>query len=98
MILHTIILVFLNFKGKFVLLICVQLQVYPTMRFAFLDIIRTRGVQGLYAGLSPTLVEIVPYAGLQFGTYDIFKRWTLVSSTCSMEIIVSCYLLELEVG
>lgn len=52
-------------------------KVYPTMRSAFLDIIRTRGVQGLYAGLSPTLVEIVPYAGLQFGTYDIFRRWTL---------------------
>lgn len=52
-------------------------KVYPTMRSAFLDIIRTRGARGLYAGLSPTLVEIVPYAGLQFGTYDTFKRWTL---------------------
>ncbi|PON80334.1 Mitochondrial carrier protein [Parasponia andersonii] len=52
-------------------------KVYPTMRSAFLDIIRTRGIRGLYAGLSPTLVEIVPYAGLQFGTYDTFKRWTM---------------------
>ncbi|EXB74801.1 Mitochondrial thiamine pyrophosphate carrier [Morus notabilis] len=52
-------------------------KVYPTMSSAFLDIIRTRGARGLYAGLSPTLVEIVPYAGLQFGTYDTFKRWTL---------------------
>lgn len=49
------------------------------MRSAFVDIIRTRGLQGLYAGLSPTLVEIVPYAGLQFGTYDTFKRWTVVN-------------------
>ncbi|KAH7513346.1 hypothetical protein FEM48_Zijuj12G0190300 [Ziziphus jujuba var. spinosa] len=51
-------------------------DVYPTMRSAFVDIVRTRGIRGLYAGLSPTLVEIVPYAGLQFGTYDTFKRWT----------------------
>ncbi|XP_022138782.1 mitochondrial thiamine diphosphate carrier 2-like isoform X2 [Momordica charantia] len=52
-------------------------KIYPTMRSAFMDIIRARGFRGLYAGLSPTLVEIVPYAGLQFGTYDTFKRWTI---------------------
>ncbi|KAK4796671.1 hypothetical protein SAY86_028997 [Trapa natans] len=52
-------------------------KVYPTMRSAFVDIFKTRGFQGLYAGLSPTLVEIIPYAGLQFGTYDTFKRWTM---------------------
>lgn len=49
------------------------------MRAAFFDIIKTRGIQGLYAGLSPTLVEIIPYAGLQFGTYDTFKRWMMVT-------------------
>ncbi|KAL2534630.1 Mitochondrial substrate carrier family protein [Abeliophyllum distichum] len=52
-------------------------KVYPSMRSAFVHIIETRGIQGLYAGLTPTLVEIVPYAGLQFGTYDTFKRWTM---------------------
>ncbi|KAJ1395368.1 Mitochondrial carrier protein [Sesbania bispinosa] len=52
-------------------------KVYPSMRSAFGDIIQTRGFQGLYAGLSPTLVEIIPYAGLQFGTYDTFKRWAM---------------------
>uniref|UniRef100_A0A2P2K0D1 Mitochondrial thiamine pyrophosphate carrier n=1 Tax=Rhizophora mucronata TaxID=61149 RepID=A0A2P2K0D1_RHIMU len=56
---------------------CTHIQVYPTMRSAFADIIKTRGIKGLYSGLSPTLVEIVPYAGLQFGTYDMFKRWTM---------------------
>nr|TKW18709.1 hypothetical protein SEVIR_5G448900v2 [Setaria viridis] len=49
-------------------------KVYPNMRSAFVDIIKTRGFQGLYSGLSPTLVEIIPYAGLQFGSYDSFKR------------------------
>ncbi|XP_004508276.1 mitochondrial thiamine diphosphate carrier 2-like [Cicer arietinum] len=50
-------------------------KIYPNMRSAFVDIVQTRGFTGLYAGLSPTLVEIIPYAGLQFGTYDTFKRW-----------------------
>lgn len=48
------------------------------MRSAFVGILRNRGFRGLYAGLTPTLIEIVPYAGLQFGTYDTFKRWTMV--------------------
>ncbi|VVB15370.1 unnamed protein product [Arabis nemorensis] len=52
-------------------------KVYPTMRSAFVDIIKSRGIKGLYNGLTPTLVEIVPYAGLQFGTYDMFKRWMM---------------------
>ncbi|CAL9777415.1 unnamed protein product [Musa acuminata subsp. burmannicoides] len=52
-------------------------KVYSTMRSAFLDIIRTRGIRGLYAGLSPTLVEIIPYAGLQIGSFDTFKRWMM---------------------
>ncbi|CAL0325811.1 unnamed protein product [Lupinus luteus] len=53
-------------------------KVYPNMRVAFVDILQTRGFQGLYAGLSPTLLEIIPYAGLQFGTYDTFKRWAMI--------------------
>ncbi|KAL6519839.1 hypothetical protein OROMI_032733 [Orobanche minor] len=52
-------------------------KVYPNMRSALVDILQARGFRGLYAGLTPTLVEIVPYAGLQFGTYDTFKRWTM---------------------
>ncbi|XP_057806030.1 mitochondrial thiamine diphosphate carrier 2-like isoform X2 [Salvia miltiorrhiza] len=52
-------------------------KVYPNMRSALSNILETRGLRGLYAGLAPTLVEIVPYAGLQFGTYDTFKRWTM---------------------
>lgn len=52
-------------------------KIYTNMRSAFVDIIQTRGFRGLYAGLSPTLVEIIPYAGLQFGTYDTFKRWMM---------------------
>lgn len=56
------------------------------MRSAFVDILETRGFRGLYAGLTPTLVEIVPYAGLQFGTYDTFKRWMMVNLTLSLSL------------
>ncbi|KAH6808717.1 Mitochondrial substrate carrier family protein [Perilla frutescens var. frutescens] len=52
-------------------------KVYPNMRSAFSDILGNRGIRGLYAGLTPTLIEIIPYAGLQFGTYDTFKRWAM---------------------
>ncbi|KAJ4917263.1 Mitochondrial substrate carrier family protein [Raphanus sativus] len=44
-------------------------KVYPTMRSAFVDIFQSRGVRGLYNGLTPTLVEIVPYTGLQ--SFDV---------------------------
>lgn len=37
-------------------------------------VVRARGVPGLYAGLGATLVEIVPYAALQFGLYDVLTR------------------------
>ena len=40
--------------------------------------LQARGIRGLYAGLTPTLIEIIPYAGIQFGSYDMFKRWAMV--------------------
>ncbi|CAI5476296.1 unnamed protein product [Closterium sp. Yama58-4] len=49
-------------------------KVYAGMRAACMGIVRERGVRGLFAGLPPTMVEIIPYAGLQFGLYDAFKR------------------------
>lgn len=64
------------------------------MRSAFVDIVRNRGFQGLYSGLSPTLVEIIPYAGLQFGTYDTFKRWTMVKF---QSLYLTYHLFEVEV-
>lgn len=49
------------------------------MRAAAVDIFQRRGIRGLYAGLNPTLVEIIPYAGIQFGAYDSLKRAMMVS-------------------
>lgn len=66
------------------------------MRSAFIDILRNRGFQGLYSGLSPTLVEIVPYAGLQFGTYDTFKRWAMVKFQC-LNLICHLFLVYINI-
>lgn len=41
------------------------------------SIYKDHGVQGLYRGLGVTLIEIIPYAALQFGLYDAFNQmWT----------------------
>ena len=58
---------------------------YSNMRSAMVDIYKRKGVPGLYAGLTPTLMEIVPYAGLQFGSYDALKRWTHVSTPGALD-------------
>ena len=48
------------------------MQVYHSMTEAARGIVQRNGVRGLYTGLGITLVEIVPYAALQFGLYDTF--------------------------
>ena len=37
-------------------------------------IVRQHGVRGLYRGLGVTVLEIMPYAALQFGLYDAFNK------------------------
>ncbi|GJP30935.1 hypothetical protein CLOM_g7332 [Closterium sp. NIES-68] len=56
-------------------------KVYSGMRAACAGIVRERGVRGLFAGLAPTIVEIIPYAGLQFGLYDGFQAPTSLTTT-----------------
>ncbi len=36
-------------------------------------VMQQHGARGLYRGLDITLVEIIPYAALQFGLYDVFN-------------------------
>ncbi|GLI60057.1 hypothetical protein VaNZ11_001909 [Volvox africanus] len=45
-------------------------QVYRNMWDAARGIVSQRGPMGLYSGLGVTLMEIMPYAALQFGLYD----------------------------
>ena len=38
------------------------------------DVVRERGIGGLYRGVYPTLVGVVPYAGISFLSFGILKR------------------------
>ena len=37
------------------------------------EIMKTRGVRGLASGLTPTLLGIMPYAGISFATFETLK-------------------------
>jgi solute carrier family 25 thiamine pyrophosphate transporter 19 len=37
-------------------------------------VVRARGLQGLFAGVAPTLLEIAPSAGVQFGAYSALRQ------------------------
>lgn len=45
-------------------------RVYHSFRHAVVSIYRQHGITGLYAGLQPTLIEIVPYISVQFAAYE----------------------------
>jgi solute carrier family 25 thiamine pyrophosphate transporter 19 len=63
-------------------LLCLDLQVYRGMFHAGASIYKDHGLQGLYRGLGVTLIEIIPYAALQFGLYDAFNQmWTAAADT-----------------
>ncbi|KAK5856388.1 hypothetical protein PBY51_007989 [Eleginops maclovinus] len=51
-----------------------QTKVYRNMRHAVSTMCRTEGVMTFYRGLSPTLLAVFPYAGLQFFFYNVFKK------------------------
>ncbi|KAK3271513.1 hypothetical protein CYMTET_20143 [Cymbomonas tetramitiformis] len=48
-------------------------RVYHSVTGAIVGIYQSRGVAGLYAGVTPTLMEIIPHSAVQFGTYDLLK-------------------------
>eukprot|EP00887_Chlorella_sp_A99_P003958 scaffold11.g3958.t1 len=49
-------------------------KVYWTMTEAARSIYAQHGLKGLYRGLGLTVLEIIPYAALQFGLYDMLMR------------------------
>jgi solute carrier family 25 (mitochondrial thiamine pyrophosphate transporter), member 19 len=55
--------------------------VYSSLRHAVRTIYRDRGVPGFYAGLQPTLIEIVPYVAIQFATYESARARVLQRSS-----------------
>jgi hypothetical protein len=53
-------------------------------------IYRQRGVQGLYAGLGVTVVEIMPYAALQFGLYDALQAAWKAHKVVGLIVCLPC--------
>ncbi|XP_004558462.2 mitochondrial thiamine pyrophosphate carrier [Maylandia zebra] len=49
-------------------------KVYRNLRHAVSTMWRSEGTLTFYRGLSPTLMAVFPYAGLQFFFYNIFKK------------------------
>ncbi|KAM4717324.1 mitochondrial thiamine pyrophosphate carrier isoform 1-T4 [Anableps anableps] len=49
-------------------------KVYNNLRYAVSTMWRSEGPVTFYRGLSPTLVAVFPYAGLQFFFYNVFKQ------------------------
>nr|XP_043628482.1 adenine nucleotide transporter BT1, chloroplastic/mitochondrial-like [Erigeron canadensis]XP_043628483.1 adenine nucleotide transporter BT1, chloroplastic/mitochondrial-like [Erigeron canadensis] len=49
-------------------------RVYDNMLHALLSILEKEGVQGLYRGLGPSCIKIVPAAGISFMCYEACKK------------------------
>ncbi|GAA6229573.1 mitochondrial thiamine pyrophosphate carrier [Lates japonicus] len=49
-------------------------KVYRNLRHAVSVMCRSEGALTFYRGLSPTLMAVFPYAGLQFFFYNVFKK------------------------
>ena len=47
---------------------------------AMREIVRTEGIPALFRGLKPTLLGIVPYAGLSFATFESLKTQACLAS------------------
>mmetsp|Transcript_27838 Transcript_27838/g.26668 ORF Transcript_27838/g.26668 Transcript_27838/m.26668 type:complete len:369 (+) Transcript_27838:132-1238(+) len=51
-------------------------KTFPTMKSFISHTYKTKGPQGFYAGLSPALVGITPYMGLNFALYESAKTFS----------------------
>ena len=50
------------------------------------QILRSEGVRGLYAGISPTLIGIYPYVALNYTTYETLKEYAPYGDTFTWRI------------
>lgn len=51
----------------------VNREAYPSIAIAFSKIYQTDGIGGLYAGLCPTLVGMLPYSTCYYFMYETIK-------------------------
>ncbi|EIE25738.1 mitochondrial substrate carrier [Coccomyxa subellipsoidea C-169] len=50
---------------------------YRGMSDCFRQIVRLEGYRAFYRGLSPSLIGILPYAGVDIATFEVLKEWLL---------------------
>ncbi|KFH68945.1 hypothetical protein MVEG_05747 [Podila verticillata NRRL 6337] len=51
-----------------------EVKVYTGVLQAFRHIYLKDGVKGYYRGMSPALIQVIPYMGIMFGSYDTLKQ------------------------
>ncbi|KAF9349830.1 mitochondrial thiamine pyrophosphate transporter [Mortierella sp. AD094] len=51
-----------------------DVKVYTSVPQAFQHILRKEGISGFYKGMSPALIQVIPYMGVMFGSYDALKQ------------------------
>ncbi|KAF9994664.1 mitochondrial thiamine pyrophosphate transporter [Entomortierella chlamydospora] len=51
-----------------------DVKVYTSVPQAFQHIFRKEGINGFYKGMSPALIQVIPYMGVMFGSYDALKQ------------------------
>lgn len=49
-------------------------QIYRGVLHAFYTMVTVEGVTSLYKGLAPALLQIMPYAGVQFSAFHFFSK------------------------
>jgi len=54
------------------------------------DIVRWRGLRGLYSGIRPTLIAIAPFVAVQQATYDVLKLKVAAGFTPSVPLFLGC--------
>ncbi|KAF8924294.1 mitochondrial thiamine pyrophosphate transporter [Dissophora ornata] len=52
-----------------------DVKVYTGVLQAFRHILKNEGVQGFYKGMTPALMQVIPYMGVMFGSYDTLKQF-----------------------
>ncbi|CAN6441898.1 unnamed protein product [Victoria cruziana] len=54
--------------------ITIQRDIYNNMVHAFLKIVEEEGLGGLYRGLTPSIIGVVPYAATNYFAYDTLRK------------------------